>query len=503
MHPADDSGATGTGGRADFARVGRGALLLMGGQYASLLLALASIGLVTRLLGPGGYGLFSFVFAFAALATSLSTFGSLLLSRYAVEHLALGRAGQAKDVFMKALVLMAGAGGVSAAALFLLSRFLESGLYVAALIPYVAATLVATPFHYLFFSQERFGLFTLGTVLPALLLLPLLWLLRELGLWGVVLAYDLSALLPLALLAVMAAKTPIGHARREAAPQGYRHLFAGSLWVLLSNLLPNARARVGVLLLAHYAFLHGLAETGYFNLALSLVLYASTALGSMGDATGPTLTRRYATGDRRGLADAFWEASRYIALLAVPLALLLVPLGEPATALLFRREFGPAGQNLALVALVLLLVGAVKFSRTSFILRERFGLLAVGEAAGLAATVPLALLLIPPFASLGASAAFLAGSAASAAVHLFNARRLGFPVSLAPVPRFLVAGTPFLLLLLVPRSLELLLPAVGGAFVLYLLLLRLQGLFRWEDVRRVLGVALGREGGAPPGEKLP
>jgi O-antigen/teichoic acid export membrane protein len=239
------------------------------------------------------------------------------------------------------------------------------------------------------------------------------------------------------------------------------------------------------------------AEVGFYSLAVTLALHARRlGPGAIGEALFPLITRLQGLGDRGGVGHAWREATRYLAMVGLPLAVGGAGLAEPLLLALFGPAYLAAAPAVAVMFAVAGLVsialpaGAVILAREGhgFLLRASLLLAVLNVAADLA--------LIPSYAALGAALANLLTQAVwLLAQVLVVSRWLGVGAPVGDVARVAaVTGLVFVPLGalrahpafgLLPDSLV----GLAVAAVLYPPLLALAGALHAEDLARLQAAA--------------
>lgn len=241
----------------------------------------------------------------------------------------------------------------------------------------------------------------------------------------------------------------------------------------------------------------GAAEVGFYSLSFTLAMHARR-LGpaAVGEVLFPVISSLESRGDRWGVANAYVQSVRHMAMLALPLAVGGVVFARPLLHLLFGAAYGPAATPLAVLLFGAALV-ALTQPATSVILsrdRQRFLLVTAVVTAGV--NVLLDLLVIPVYGAVGAAAANVAIQALLLIVQsVFVIRVLPATVPLASLARTLAA----VVLALLPAAALRLHPALGetggalagvlGFVGLYPLLLARLGVLGADDIGRLRAVS--------------
>lgn len=130
-------------------------------------------------------------------------------------------------------------------------------------------------------------------------------------------------------------------------------VFRYGLFVFLSNIGQKIIVASDALIIA--AFLP-IASVTYFAIAGSLIDSLRSLLGSSSQVFAPIASRLHTTGDRQQLGTLLVQGSKFILLLAIPVAGTFAVLGDIFIGLWMGRQFmGPAGEVLMVLAISTLL----------------------------------------------------------------------------------------------------------------------------------------------------
>ena len=148
------------------------------------------------------------------------------------------------------------------------------------------------------------------------------------------------------------------------------------------------------------------AEVGFYSLAVTLAFHARR-LGpnALGEVLFPVIARLDGRGDAWGVANAYVHSTRYLAMAAFPLGVGGAIFAGPLLRMLFGPAYLPAAPALA-VLMTATGLAALSHPAASVILsKERNAFLLVSSLLIAAANILLDLLLIPPYAAIGAAMA--------------------------------------------------------------------------------------------------
>jgi O-antigen/teichoic acid export membrane protein len=452
--------------------------------------SMALFGVVApRWLGPVRFGELAVILATSNLWMAACTLGGrYVFGRFVPEYAARGETHRVRAVFMHVLETRVLAAAVASPFLFLLLRrsLPDASMFVllAATGSFLALTL-SSPMYNVFFGLNRLGTSMSRDAFGQFVLLGLLFALG--AAWSLeraVLAVLLTQLLILGIgIALCRGLFTLDRSAFELS-EVMGHLRFGIV-VFAANLLLRLPWRLGETALG----LNGIdpAQIAYFNVALSATAAFTRLLGGATTLQIPTLALREASGDEAGRDRGLGGALRYLIVAAVLFVLAVLAVARFSVELLFGAAYLPVVPNLSIVALAALGAPFVRTALSYAVLRVRvarsgaLGLVSVGGF------VVAAALLIPRYASLGASIAVVVGSLAGAVVSIAQIHGSGI-LAEARWKLQLVAAAPPAVLLLIAGPAPL---VAAGAGVLYLALVFALRVAEWKDLRQVAVAAVG------------
>jgi O-antigen/teichoic acid export membrane protein len=394
----------------------RGSAIKLGAELVGRLLALATTLLVARMLGVADFGLFAVLSGIAVILAELSDLG---LQGIAVPALVSGRLPLSSLVRAKApltagLVLAAGASAAlpqalawsAAAAPDAWRASWEAALRrVPLLFPLVLYSAMASWSELLGIALRVRGRRALEAAIIVtfrasglVLVAVALW--SGLGLTGLVWATAASAVPPIALAAVLLARTgsPAGDGGGPIEAGVGRTLRASSP-LAVNGVLAIVSLRIELLLLALF---RGSREAGLFAAALKVVELMNVVPAAVAAGAMPALTREAA----RGADPVRRRTAATVALLAAPAAAGLV-LVAPGIVSLLGEGYAAAATPLRVLAPALIALFMNTVLMHALIAAGRTGRLPALTGARVAAAAALALVLIPRLGAAGAAAGFL------------------------------------------------------------------------------------------------
>jgi O-antigen/teichoic acid export membrane protein len=238
------------------------------------------------------------------------------------------------------------------------------------------------------------------------------------------------------------------------------------------------------------------AEVGFYGLAVSLALYARRlAPTALDEALFPVLAQLEGARERWDVANAWLHATRYMAMLGLPLVVGGALAAEPAITVFFGPAYLPAAPAFAVLLSAAGVVAMAHPAGSVILSQERHTFLLRGTIAAGLGSILIDLVLIPPFGATGAAVAngivLVVWSMAQIA---FVAASLRARLPAGNIARALAATVLAFLPALAARQLTaappaLRLTAVVLAFaVLYPLALALTGALLGDDVERLRAV---------------
>jgi O-antigen/teichoic acid export membrane protein len=184
------------------------------------------------------------------------------------------------------------------------------------------------------------------------------------------------------------------------------------------------------------------AEVGFYSLAMTLAFHIRRlGPGALGEVLFPVIAKLEGQRDAWGVGHAYVEATRYLSMAGVPLALGGALCAPAILRLLFGPQYLPAAPALAMLFVVAGVLSLSHPAAAVILSQERHAFLLTTSLGLVVLNVALDLVLIPPYGAIGAAAA----NAVTQAVWLvlqtaFVARWLRVAPPLADVGRSLLAG---------------------------------------------------------------
>lgn len=418
---------------------------------ASLAVRIAAAGLaavlqvvLARVLGAGDYGIFAWAWALVTIGGYATTFGfSQIAVRFLASYAERGEAAAARGFLHVARwSVIAGStilAGLAALVLVTTGPWVEPVrvlplLIVLATVPFFALGDLAEGFA----RSQGWNILALapGYILRQLVLialLPLVWLFgfaadATSGLAAAFIATAVTALGQMAF--VLRRLHPLFAAGKRDTGERRQWLAAAGP-VFLADAVQVLRQNVDVLILA--AFVPAAEVAVYFA-----ATRVASLLGLVEFAVGAAAAHRFARIDDKAEPAALAAVARESAILtfwptlAAALALWLV---APVVLALFGDAYRSADELVFILALGAVLRAVIGPADDFLTMRGHGGLNLLAQVAGLAATVLVALICIPPLGAAGAAFAVLMGAAANTlALAIGSGRRTG--IVPLPLPAF-------------------------------------------------------------------
>ncbi|WP_190287961.1 lipopolysaccharide biosynthesis protein [Marichromatium sp. AB31] len=421
----------------------RGSLITLAGTFAGKGLGFALRVLVTRLFGEAAFGALALCLLVGEFARTLAVAG---LARGGMRFLALAL-GEGRPETIPALLRTVFSIPLALSLLWALALFhgadtLAIGWFGdPTLAPHLQRIAFAIPALALLrvgvetsrgFHTTRYATLVEQLALPALLLCAVLggYLLGgSLGavIWGMVLAYGVAlALILLALrrqlgAALRAPRTP---SAAVAPAPGVGVVLRYSLPLFLSGFAAMLMGSLDLLLLGHWV---SVAEVGVYAAALALAgLLSSTLMSSVNSILAPLIASAHGGADPARVAHLYRATTRWLTLLALPLAGAAVLAREPLMAL-----FGPGFVATGAGVLAVLVIGHALNCASGGVgqvlaMTGHQGLELLANLIAIALNLALNLALIPLLGPLGAALATAIALVALNGLRLLMVRaRLG------------------------------------------------------------------------------
>ncbi|MCC6650465.1 MAG: oligosaccharide flippase family protein [Candidatus Eisenbacteria bacterium] len=491
----------------------RGAFFLGTEKGIAILSTLAYTALVARWLGPTKYGMFTLAFSVVSLATAFTGNFEMFLERYGAEYQVHGRLRTLTRAYQLALGFKLAFGLIATAVLLAVAPSLaafyqmpELEVLLPLLAVFVATDGLATTGRAILFSLQRFewvsGLSLIFNVGKTILVATLWWMHQGLA----SLALGFSILTAVQAVATLGASVwVLSRARSQAAPEGAPE--PGLLGSMVRYCLPLYGARLSFLSGQNLGKLVlgtvlDATQLGYFSFAFQTVERFVELVHTIPQSLLPSLTQIVARNERERLRYVLDQAFRLIQLLACMLSFTLFVFAHEIVRVVGSPLFEPAIPLLRVLALVPIARTAQQPLTMLFQAARHPGYVFALALVKLLSEIAGYFILLGPFGAMGASAANLAGAAASFTGALILASTVlkeGTFDRLGAVMRNILLLAPSLMLTLfaerelgvqgsLAARLALIVPSVLGVFAL--------GLVNRYDLEKVSSLPL-------PGAWLP
>jgi PST family polysaccharide transporter len=411
--PAPRSGAAGN------------VLWLLGADAVGKALALVSLTVVARALGPGEFGIYAYAFSLAAL---LAILGHLGLESLMIRDLA-ARPGRAAET-LGTVFLLRSAGHAAAAAILLgYGLFLPGHLPAERLVFAVAAlglllAVLPAVLGGWFKARQQARAPALASICTMAVAagLKIAAALAGAGVVAVA-AGQVAGMAAGALLLALLYRAADGPHPRDWRPSARRAgtLLAESWKLLLAGLFALVYMKIDIAMLR---LLVGPEGAGLYAVPAALVLSLHALPAAVSTALFPGMVREW-----HADIDAFWRSMHLgiatLALVAYGLILAIAHLGPDALRLMAGDAYDPAGPSFVILAFALPFAFARHMITRWIVLKGEGLILAWSEGVGAAANIILNLLLIPALGLVGAAIATVLSHAVASllSIGLASSRR--------------------------------------------------------------------------------
>ncbi|MBI1910818.1 MAG: flippase [Deltaproteobacteria bacterium] len=418
--------------------------------------------LLSRYLGVGDFGKFSFVFFYISLFGAVAEMG---LTPILIKYLSvndkrcgevLGRGiliGGACTIFA---ILLAWTGAlllgyapdirhlIFIASLNLLISFRDVTFRWILEAPYRARLKMAFPV-------------LLGIISETLGLVFIIFIISAKGsLDTIIAAYVLSNLPGFMLLAIMSVRSTRPSFRDKSISSAV--IFKEALPIGSSNILSSIYLVLGSLVLFHYS---GPEDVGYYALAFRLTVSLRIIPEAMMHSIFPLLAKAF-QGDIKGISHIYAVAIRYGSLIAFPLVLGTMIVAKPVALLLGGESFQPASIALSIMiwaTFISFFNTVVRFTFNAINLQKYNFIISIIM---ISASAAFSFLLIPKYGFAGASLALVASEFTAMAASFIVAGSFGLAVPFRIISKYFIAslGMSAGILFLQSLSLQLLIGMV-------------------------------------------
>ena len=400
-------------------RIGRNALVRLGGEIVAKAASLVFFVTMARELGREGFGAFMFALGLTGALVICAGFGTDELTAREVAR-DRSRAGRfaadvisLKTVTMTALLL-------GAIVVVSVGDFSPDTLPAVALVGVgVAIEAVSRTWYSIFQAHERLDLVSLSVIVQrtATAVVGVVLLLLGAGVITAAIVFMAGALLGL-VTALFSARRLGVHADRPDRRRWGALLRAG-MPIGIAGLLFVLLLRLDVTLLS---FLSGEAEVGIYAAAYRLVEATQFLAWAISAAMLPWLARAQRAPTGGGLARGYELGLKAMNGVLLPIGLVFVLFARPLIDVLYGDPFRDAVLPLQLLGLTSALYGIQNFASTTFVARDSPGVFARVVGVVVVLNVACNLYAIPRYGADGAAATALASGLVLAILSLMLAR---------------------------------------------------------------------------------
>lgn len=385
----------------------------------TILVSVAFVPLMTRYLGPDGYGLYSEVYSFVMLFAALGVFGTNAILTREVAR----RRKEAPFLFGQALALRLAMNGAFLVVLFIAAALRSFPQQVLLLLFLCAAESVLRSFANtvtaIFRAFEKMSYELLTTVVDRTL-----WIIgviavvaADLGLRAIFAVFAISALVQLVISVVLCWRY-LSRPSITTPTAGWRFLLGEAWPVGAAQWLRQASERVGVVQLAAQA---EATTVGLFSGANRVFNLTYTLIASVSTALYPAMS---AAGERARLQRLVATGLRALLILTLPAAAFYIVYAPWFVPWLLGEEFHMAARALQILApaVVLAAINSLLSDLLRASERQRYDLFCVGSA--LMVNLGLNVLLIPCLGYLGPALSILIAQLLQNGLAWIGARQL-------------------------------------------------------------------------------
>ena len=440
--------------------------------------------LAPRMMGPDLFGQFAVILSVLGLGQAACNIGGrFVFGRFIPEYASRGETEQVRAVFMHVLASRLVLLLIAAPVMF---AFLRRLLPDASTVTLLASTtgflamMAGAPMYNVFFGLNRLALSMAKEPFSQYLLLVFL-----VALGGITSLERASFALLLTQTVVLGAGMLLSWRLftldRSAfhLPSLWQHVQFG-LAVFSASLLLRIPWRLGESALA----LQGVpsSEIAFFSVAISVTTAFTRVVGSATTLLVPSLSLRQVSGDREGRDKSLGTALRYLTVAAGLFVLTVLVLAPTAVPLLLGSEYLGVLPNLYIVALAALPAPLIRSALSLAVVRSRLKLNFLLGGVAIVVFVLAALVLVPAYASRGASVSLVLAIVSAGIVAALQMRRSSVLVEARLGRHLLIGAVAGCFILLAGPS-----PIVASvATVLYLVFLNVLAVIRWHELRQLV-----------------
>lgn len=312
-----------------------------------------------------------------------------------------------------------------------------------------------------------------GVQLAAVLLLAVLHAKVEFLAWayvgGAVVGVATSAWL---LVGILRQQGLLRKLREHGVRMPARELFLFSVPLMTSDWLAAMIESSGTLVLGSF---YDPEHVAFFRTVFPLAVLNKIVIQSFGTLYEPAVSRLYATGDTRGIADLYWQTTVWIAALSFPIFALTFAVATPLTVLMYGARYAGAGTLLSILAVGQYLQALSGFNGATVKAVGRVRSLVVINLVALAVNLAITLALVPRFGATGAAVALtvtLVVHNVLKQVGLYRATGIGVPAPRVVRPFAAIGAAAIALAALLALGVSTPALLIAGAVVTSLLVLR-------------------------------
>ena len=345
-------------------RLVRGSALMLLGRVCSVGLNFFVQVLIVRALAKSDFGAFSYAMSFVAIGSSLSVMGlGKTFSRFAPIYQERQEFREMAGTVALVLGTVTGIGVSLVLLIFTFQAVLTENLasdpqsiavlmILAALIPFQAINNILEKMFAVFANPKSLFLrrYIVGPGLKLMAVLSIYLFRGELRMLATayVIASVCGAIYSIVVLVgVFRRKDLLRHFRPSSLKFPARRLYAFSVPLILSDLMPVIRIAVVTIVLD---FFHGTTVVAAFRAVIPVARLNHVTIDSFKLLFAPTVSRMYARDDQSGIEHAYWTSSAWIAVLTFPFFIVCISSSDVLTGLLFGDTYASSAVILSVLA---------------------------------------------------------------------------------------------------------------------------------------------------------
>ncbi len=388
--------------------VGRGGINLAAGRFVGIIAAFFITILMTRMLGPDSYGIFSYAISIPLFVISiLNNTVNVGLLKFVPEFIKNGETGKIKHLFWKVIKISLFGSLASIALVIPISFFIPETNLILISLPFILVGVISFNIAMLFYSSKKLYVFAVEyfstKIFQVVLVIPLITLL---GVIGAIFSYTIATFFTLILLLYLYFRN-YRNIKKLDSGVGYRKLLSISTPYGISKIFSTATEKTSIFMLTYFTFLFGIAAVGFYSLAVGILFVINTMATSIPEASIPTLVQYTNTKNKKGVQSGFNSVLKYTFVLIIPIIISTPFLMEKFVKLVYGPEFIAASGILTILNLGLIFLIFYKLVTPVLVSKSKFRLFMKTEILVFCILAILSFLLIPTYGPSGAAISYI------------------------------------------------------------------------------------------------